>query len=151
MQLLTQNQQHTLSGAAVTGWDSTRKIGEPGDTCSWEKREATVGHDPDSLWTDQRVGLYGKPARSLLGVAGGTQGDFLKRRSQPLCRGLTCTGTSRVHWLGQQRGRSGNNLPPLRVPHRLIKGGPAGAGSSPQKDLFNRGTELPCRDLWHSS
>ena len=50
----------TLAGVVFAGWYSTKEIGEPGDTWSWEKRWATIGRDPDRFWTGQRFGLCGK-------------------------------------------------------------------------------------------
>ena len=51
----------SLAGTMVVSWDSTREIGELGDTWRWEKNWAVMDSDPESLWTGQRVGLCEKP------------------------------------------------------------------------------------------
>ena len=91
---MTHSWQHTLAGAIVTGWDSTRETGELGDTWSWEKRWAATGLDPDSLWTGQRVGLCGK----LGAVRSGrrhTRGLFSKKE---LSRDLAHAAARPVKW-----------------------------------------------------
>ena len=71
-----ETQQPSLAGTVVSGWDSTREIGEPGDTWSWEKSWAVTDcdpdtwswekswavtdHEPDSLRTGQRIELCEK-------------------------------------------------------------------------------------------
>ena len=46
-------------------WDpwlnSTREVGEQGDTWRWEKSWAVTDYDPESLRTGQSVGLYENP------------------------------------------------------------------------------------------
>ena len=61
MQRETHRKQCSLAGTVVTIWDSTREIGELGDTRRWEKRGLVTDHDPR---TGQRVGLCEKPYTS---------------------------------------------------------------------------------------
>ena len=48
------------AGTVVTSWDSSREIGEPGDTWRREKTWAMMDPDPDGLWSGQRVGMCEK-------------------------------------------------------------------------------------------
>lgn len=45
------------ASTVVARWNSSREIGELGDTWRWEESWYTVDPEPDSLGTSQRFGL----------------------------------------------------------------------------------------------
>ena len=109
MQWEPHSERCSLAGTVVTGWDSSRETGELGDTWSWEKRWALTCHDPDRLWTGQKVGQYGSGLWS--GAAAAPKGNCaLGRDLIPAAARST------------KREEGGHNLFSLSVPHGLIKG-----------------------------
>ena len=71
--------QCSSAETVVAGWDSTREIGEPGDTWRWEMIWATRDPDPDSLGLVRELGCV----KSQVLVKNGwcKQGKFAKKFS----------------------------------------------------------------------
>ena len=66
------------AGTVVAGWNSTREIGELGDTWRLEKNWPVMDPDPDSLRTGKRIGLHENPplVKNGRNKQNGKQGEF---------------------------------------------------------------------------
>ena len=82
--------QYSPAGTMDAGWVITRETGELGDDWRREKSWDVTYLDPDSLWTDWKVGLCDRPGACWEWQAW-TGGLYSKKGSGLLFRQLSCS------------------------------------------------------------
>ena len=133
----------------VACWDSTREIGEPGDTWSWEKIWAASDHNPGRIWIGQSWTVC--KSGYLLRASGGVQGEFSQKKNWTATQGPHAMQGPLMH-SGQasEKGGVGAHLLPLRAPHGLIKGGSTGLERQWLPEKLLPIPELCCHaGTWH--